>query len=82
MPLANIKCNNLYNWSDKYSCHFYMMHLLFILSPFTLMNATGFAPIYSALAVFTSIITSILLLQVANNITINKLRLNVLGLFS
>lgn len=64
--LANIKYNYLYNWSDKYSYHFYIVHLLFILSPFTLMNVTGFAPINCVLAVFASLISSVILLQVTS----------------
>ena len=57
----NIRRNSLLDFSDKYSYSIYIVHLLFILSPFSLMRITPVTAINWTLVVVSVLISGILL---------------------
>lgn len=62
--LTVLKLNycRLLKWSDKYSYSVYLVHLLFVLSPFTLMKLTDFT-VLNIIVVVAAIIMSATILQ-------------------
>lgn len=63
---ANIIKNRMLDWSDKYSYHFYIVHLLFILSPFTLMELTPIPFFNWVIVIIVSILSSKALSKLTN----------------
>lgn len=57
----NIKRNFLMDYSDKYSYSIYIVHLLFILSPFSLMQITSFTLFNWALVIISVLLSGIML---------------------
>ena len=64
--------NSILNWSDKYSYHVYLVHLLFIISPFSLMRLSGVS-VLNWCVVILLIILSAILLQRISNLVIQKI---------
>ena len=58
-------------WSDKYSYPIYLVHLIFILSPFSLMSITRFSGLNVIITVACIVITGIAL-QYLTNLISNK----------
>lgn len=56
-----IKYNSLLVWSDRYSYSVYIVHLLFILSPFSLMDFTEFPMINWAIVLMAILVSAIIL---------------------
>ena len=60
--MKHIQYNGLLKWSDKYSYSVYLVHLLFILSPFSLMAVTT-TPLLNWMLVIVATMVSALCLQ-------------------
>lgn len=68
MTFSHIKRNWLLDLSDKYSFYIYIVHQLYILSPFTLLTATKSVPINVALTVAAILLSAILFKFVVDRI--------------
>lgn len=69
--LHSIKYNAFLHWSDSISYHIYIVHVLFILSPFSLMELTAFSVINYLFIIIATIVTSICLKIVCQRILHN-----------
>lgn len=67
-----IKYNNFLLFSDKYSYPIYIVHLLFIISPFTLLNSTPFILCNLLICLFSILILA-LFLNYSSNFVNNKI---------
>lgn len=63
---ANIRKNRLFQLSDRYSYHIYLVHQLFILSPFSLMAVTKVRVVNWIIVVAAILLSAILLKLVSD----------------
>lgn len=68
--LSGVNYNAFLKWSDKYSYPVYLVHLLFIISPFTLMEITSIKPINWSIVLTATIVSAILLDTISNRLMI------------
>ena len=59
--LHSVKYNAFLKWSDKYSYPIYLVHLFFIISPFTLMAITSYKPINWIIVLVATMASAIVL---------------------
>lgn len=64
----SVKDCKLLQFSDRYSYHIYLVHLLFILSPFTLMSVTKYAIVNIVFVLIAVMISGVLLYKVSQMI--------------
>ena len=69
MAFKNVKYTKFLRISDEYSYHFYIVHLLFILSPFTLMATTEMIPVNCLLALLSSVLSAFILKFISQKVT-------------